>query len=239
MKQMIIDFIADNWQYIAPVLMYEITVRLKPTKQNLSLMDALFKFVSFILPNYSSHATELIKTDKVTGEALDEKTDVTMKHVVKLIILFCFISFSSFAQLNQSAKAYFSYNADSATIRTNMANIQLYYGNSGGLYYNKQSSKWRIYSDSTWHDLLGGSGGGSGTVTGNFVPVRVPYAVGSHKLHDTPYFKYDSVNHALIIGTATIYDRSDTTVGGFNMFVGAQTGNLTGTFTGTHNSGFG
>lgn len=79
-------------------------------------------------------------------------------------LLFLF-AVTGYAQNNSVFKTAISANADSTTVRNTVAASQSYYGNIGALYYNRQSSKWRIFSDSTWSDLITSGGGGGGIDT--------------------------------------------------------------------------
>lgn len=80
-----------------------------------------------------------------------------------IIAFICFYSSAS-AQLNSNAKVFTSTNVnDSTTARLHVNTMQSVYGDLGGLYYNKQSSKWKVYQDSVWYDLIDTTGGGGGT----------------------------------------------------------------------------
>lgn len=82
------------------------------------------------------------------------------------IISICLLSLSVQAQTNGIFKGIVSMNVDSAVFKNVFANLLATYdsGDVGGLYYNRESLKWRIFYDSAWHDLIGGSGGGGGAV---------------------------------------------------------------------------
>ena len=83
-----------------------------------------------------------------------------------LITFLCLFSLVSFAQLNYSAKAYRSFNADSLTVKTETVGLELMYDDVGVMYYNNQSNKWRCYTSAAgWYDCSSSGGGGSGTVT--------------------------------------------------------------------------
>lgn len=81
-----------------------------------------------------------------------------------LLCVFIFLSIIAKAQNNSVFKVAISANADSTTVRNTVAASQSYYSNIGALYYNRQSSKWRIFSDSTWMDLIQSGSGGSGLI---------------------------------------------------------------------------
>ncbi len=65
--------------------------------------------------------------------------------------------YSCNAQINTSTKAIASFNTDSATVKTYIANTVLGAGSTGGLYWNKQSQKWRISKNNVWYDLTVGN----------------------------------------------------------------------------------
>lgn len=152
MLQNLILFAQQNPGKIAALLgsVYEVFVRIRPTNKNWSLIDAVFKLVSYMIPNSSKITT--VKKDQGL-------TDISDKHitVVKMIALFLLISSSSFGQLNSTFKAARSYNADSLTVKTEVQGLQLMYDSLvGSLYYNSQHNpgKWRIFYNSAWHDLI-------------------------------------------------------------------------------------
>lgn len=155
-----INFIRDNYDNILIILtaIYEILVRRFPTSKNLSILDNVVKLFSFFAPNRSTEKTVL--RDK-NGFLIKE----TNKHILTIVFLFVFTSLS-FGQLNYNGKSFNSYNTDSTTIRYNTNQLQTAYGNVGSFYYNRQSSKWRIYQDSVWYDLVNTTGGG-GVYTSN------------------------------------------------------------------------
>lgn len=159
----IFDFIADKWPVISPII-YEIIVRIYPTGRNLSLLDNAFKLLSWIIPNNSTHKTSIISSEDPTT------SKTTNKHVLKLIAIFMLCSVGSFAQLNYSAKSYRSYGSDSATTKSEVRVLNQNIGTghqTGALYYNTSSKKWRVFSDSLWFDMNMGApfalGNGSAT----------------------------------------------------------------------------
>jgi hypothetical protein len=143
-----LNFLTDNWKTISAIvtLLYELLVRLYPTDKNRSILDFSYKVISLLIPNRATTSTYIGKDKSLIDE--------TKNHVVKIIVLLMMISCSSFGQLNVTAKAYRSYNADSLTVRTQITGLQLMYKQVGCIYYNTQSYKWRVYQDSVWYDLL-------------------------------------------------------------------------------------
>ena len=82
-----------------------------------------------------------------------------------LFIALLFVSGVAFSQTNGRFKSIASFNTDSTTVKAEIAGLQLMYNNVGALYYNKQSNKWRIFSNGTWSDL--DTGGGASYIFGN------------------------------------------------------------------------
>lgn len=107
----------------------------------------------------------------------------------KLLIglLFTLSVVTGHTQTNSIIKGLASINTDSATFKSYVNTLQYLYGDIGALYYNKQSSKWRIFSDSTWSDLNSGGGGGGGAV--NFANNGVSLSGDTVQLGGT--LKYD------------------------------------------------
>ena len=149
MKQTL-DFLQEHWAVLAPILL-EIVARIVPTGKNLSLIENAFKLITKIL--------SIIPNNKTGGGT----------HVIVLFVL-SMLCYSVSAQNNSQIKALYSFNTqDSTGIKTTRDFYQSLYNNTGGLYFNKLSNKWRVWAgtcptcsvDSTWVDLLnpGGSGG--------------------------------------------------------------------------------
>lgn len=90
------------------------------------------------------------------------------KTILKLIVLGLLFSVPAFAQNNATVKAIQSWNADSTTVRA-LANLDSIMGReTGWLYFNNVTRKWRLgiaTPDSvTWYDIGTGSGTGGGLV---------------------------------------------------------------------------
>lgn len=75
-----------------------------------------------------------------------------MKKILPFLLVL--LSLVSFGQTNSIYKGSASVNADSAVFRNIVNNLQSTYGDIGALYYNRESSKWRIFADSIWRDLV-------------------------------------------------------------------------------------
>lgn len=146
----LINWVTENPELVTLIIgsIYEIAIRLWPTEKNRSIIDLIYKVITVILPN-------------------------RVKDTTKIILLFVMFSIGVSAQTNSTFKAARSYNADSLTVRTEVTGLQLMYGNVGALYYNNQSSKWRVFSDSAWHDL--GLGGGGGSTVNFGLYKQIPY----------------------------------------------------------------
>lgn len=89
-----------------------------------------------------------------------------MKKIISLFIsLFLVVCFNANSQTNGSFKSVRFYNVpDSAAfLATTWANFIAQYPNSGGMYYNEQSDKFRLYENGSWRNLGGSTT--SGTVT--------------------------------------------------------------------------
>lgn len=162
MLKNLIDFANQNPEKIAALLaaVYEVFARIRPTNKNWSIIDNVCKVIMYIIPNRSKKITT-VKNDEGVVKVVDT-------HVLRMIVMFLMMSITSFGQLNSTFKAARSYNADSLTVKTEVTGLQLMYGDIGALYYNHQHNpgKWRIFYDSTWHDLIGGGGGGGSTSPG-------------------------------------------------------------------------
>jgi hypothetical protein len=142
-----LDFIAENWLIISPVLLEGI-VRLIPSKKNYSIIRGVGKLLDKIIPNLKK------------GGGV---------HIIILML----ISFASLAQQNTPTKMVYSYNTtDTAFLQTTRTNIQAAYGNAGGLYFDNGRNKWRVWSGSVWTDLVRTSVGTVTNVTGT-APIAV------------------------------------------------------------------
>lgn len=171
MKNEILKFIVLNWDIVGPILYglaLEIALRLWPTKNNVSIIDNIWKLFNRAIPNIRipQEKDEIIET--IENNIPKKKNRVLLnvaRHVLGFVILL-FVSVSANAQIYSNFKGLAFINADSTTARYNASVMQSTYAPAGYLYYNKQSAKWRIFSNGVWSDL--NSGGGSG---GNFWPL--------------------------------------------------------------------
>lgn len=158
--QKVIDFIVNNADAIGIALtaIYELLVRIWPTKKSLSIITNVVKLLNYFVPDRSKGYTTLKK-----GEAGTD-TKHTFTHVIK-VLLFLAICIPAQAQLNGNFKSVRFYNADSLTVKTEVSGAQLMYNNVGAIYYNAPQGKFRIFYDSAWHDLIQTGGGGGGVTS--------------------------------------------------------------------------
>ena len=162
----ILDFLTDNWLPISGVI--EAALRLIPTSKNLSIIDNVFKVISFLIKNRRKPSeNDIPETVVGLGDKLSRNVVSVdrFKHIIPVILVMCF-SFSviapqgAIAQTNSTQKSSRYYNADSATVKSEVSTLDGLYGNVGALYYNSGQDKFRIYYDHAWHDLISGGGGG-------------------------------------------------------------------------------
>lgn len=85
-----------------------------------------------------------------------------MKKILITLGVLLSLTLGVFAQTNGSFKSVRFYNVpDSAVfLSTTWAQFIAQYPNSGGMYYNEQSTKFRVFQNGAWGDLGGGGGGG-------------------------------------------------------------------------------
>lgn len=172
----VLNFIYENWEWLA-VVIYELFVRLKMTAKNLSILDNVLKVIGFLIPNRRKpDGTE--ETIKRPGEPAKNKILVDLfRHVIKGVLVVCLLSSSAEAQLYDINRAEAFANADSVAVKAWLESLKLkpeYGPNIGAIYYNRQSTKFRVYYDSAWHDLIqGGGGGGGGSLVGAKNGLRV------------------------------------------------------------------
>jgi hypothetical protein len=119
----ILNFISENWELLLPLL-YELLVRLFPTKKNWSVIDLLLKLLPKIL-------------DKA----------VPNRRVIKCIIFLLLISMPVFSQQNSNVKSIAFKDSNQMGTDT-VASTWLI---EGRMWYNTASQKLRFYSnDSTY-----------------------------------------------------------------------------------------
>lgn len=147
----ILDFLTENWVWIAPAL-YEILVRVWPTKFNVSLLDNLWKIVNLIITN------RRIKQplDYMVEPNKNSVNVPTNKHILfSIVYVLMLLPAFSYAQIWQNFKGVRLVNVlDSTTVLP----IQ------GSIYYNEQSDKFRVYQNGAWRDMIGSTSGGISAV---------------------------------------------------------------------------
>lgn len=181
MKQ-IWNFILENWDVIAPII-YEIIVRVIPTKKNLSLIDNGWKILNLVITNRRKpHGNENITS--VTGKTKNAVNVRIDKHILSM--LFILISFTSLAQVNQFGKGFFSYNvADTAFIQTTRNNYQTTQGNTGVVYFDESRNKWRIWDGTQYVDLINDAVSGIATASNGLNVVGSDVRLGGTLTMDT------------------------------------------------------
>lgn len=166
----VLQFIIDNWKtglQLSPFL-YEIVVRLWPTKWNLSILDNLWKILNFIIPNVRKpDGNEVIPSQQ--GElSFDDNGKASLKKkgflknlvkvavnrfVLKCVIL-VMIAGSANAQIWQTYKGVrFNGLTDTSTVNQQPS-----------VYYNPNTGR-LMGKDATGFFNLRAAGSGSGTVT--------------------------------------------------------------------------
>ena len=111
-----------------------------------------------------------------------------------LVILLTFGVHKCTAQTNSTFKAAESLNADSVTVRNYLRADSMANRETGWIYFNVQSNKWRLGYWSTgqpirWQNI--GAGSGSGNLSGNLTSGRIPYATALHILSDAANHTYE------------------------------------------------
>ena len=207
----VLKFLLDNWDtgLMLGALLLELALRFIPSEKNRSILAGAFKIIDYLVVNRR----------KGGGS-----------HTVKMIALFVLssLAFSVNGQTNAMVKGIVSYNVDSATFKSTVNSTQAQYGDIGAMYYNKQASKWKIFYDSAWHDLIqsdttfGVPGGSTGMVQFNK----------NGTFGGDNAFTWDSINNVLRVGLLRLHDTPAAQV-----FLGTNSGNLTN--TGTNNVAIG
>lgn len=111
--------------------------------------------------------------------------------------LLAFSALTCTAQINSTVKALESLNADSVTIRNYLRADSMANRETGWVYFNVQSNKWRLGWWSTgqairWQDIGSSNSTGTGNVSGNLTSPRIPRATALHTLADDPNHVWDT-----------------------------------------------
>jgi hypothetical protein len=80
--ELLTTLLFENWLLIGPVI-YEFIARLWPTRWNVSILDAIWKVISTLIPNTRKpDGTEQIETDK-SGQLVNKVKIRVGRHIVK------------------------------------------------------------------------------------------------------------------------------------------------------------
>jgi hypothetical protein len=208
-KEKILKFIIDNWYIGLGAIVYDILVRIIRTKKNISILDKVYKFLSFIIPNRSVNTTTIIKENTSVGPT----QTTTRNHVLKMVVFLMMLSFSGYAQSNPNFKSVRFVNVTDSTTVT-AVNGTIYYLDQVNPAYSRPGPKFKIYENNTWSDLLGQGpfvlGNGSGTTAdGDHVNLGGPMTSSevidglssfSLAINDVTNFSLTSGNLASIVG---------------------------------------
>lgn len=163
-----LEFITTHWDVIAPCV-YEIIVRIIPTKKNLSLIDNGWKILNFVITNKRKPAaTDVYDWNSETKNKIAVDRN---KHILHCII-FVFASLTVTAQNpnNQFKATYYNTPAaDTAFVKNTRLSLQNLNGPTAGIMFNETQNKWRVWNPDIddWSDWnITGSG-----ATGAFWPL--------------------------------------------------------------------
>lgn len=176
------NFIIEHWEKLSPVL-YEIIVRIIPTRTNISIIDNMWKILNLIITNRRKPKGNEMIANTSNGKIknlIDVRID---KHVLFALLIFV-SSVTCVAQspVTTQSRGLFLYNgSDTTSLKNIRQNLQNITGNTGGLIFDKINNKWRVWdpADTAWVDwnfFNGGSASGSfwplggvGTITNDIV----------------------------------------------------------------------
>lgn len=169
------QFFIDYWPALAPIL-WELVVRLNPSEKSLSILTFVWRILNIVFP--------------------DKKTGGGTHIVIWLLMLLPFLGMSQNNMQGRAAYFWDSYSPsspDSAAIKATLTSYQNLYGDAGGIYYNKFSHKWRIWShvcpdtsqhNGCWVDLPI-SGGSTVTANNGLTKTGSNIQLGGPLLHST------------------------------------------------------
>src|SRR5690348_13836468 len=134
MKELLLQFLADNWEVIAGILvpvLIDFLSRRIPTVKNWSWVDNLAKLMGAIVKNRRKPDTN----DQTVGKDQNRVIVDRKKHIISVFLLFA-LSLPAFSQSFINVKGVRFVNVlDSTQVQPV----------NGSIYYNEQSHKFRVY----------------------------------------------------------------------------------------------
>ena len=161
----VIKFIFENWEsgLGISVFLYELIARIKPTNKDWSIVNKVLHILDLIIPN--------LEVNKETGK-VQRKKKVNIIKMIGLFFVLSALSNGVNAQQNPNNKfgaiySYLNQNTDTVNIQSTRTALETFFGNTGGLYFDRQRDKWRVWDGTQWRDLLS-SVSGSASLTATF-----------------------------------------------------------------------
>jgi hypothetical protein len=147
---------------------YEILVRIFPTRKNISILDNSMKIINAVIVNKRKMSgNELHAGHDSKGNLLNKIYVKTDKHIISVFILML-LSLAAFSQspITTQSRGLFLYNgSDTTTLKNTRTSLQSATGNTGGLFFDKTNNKWRVWDGTAWVNWNLFNSSGAATVT--------------------------------------------------------------------------
>jgi len=141
----LLNFFIENWPTIAPIV-YEILVRIWPTKWNLSILDNAWKLLNSIIPNKRiPDGNESGLGTNAAGKVVNQIRVPIGKHILRALLIVCLFNTVASAQIWQNFKGIRSVN-ESDTTQQLAVEGSFYYDEDAKVFYGRNQWGWKEFS---------------------------------------------------------------------------------------------
>lgn len=191
----ILDFLTENWEMLS-LLIYEIVVRVWPTKWNLSILDQTMKLIGTILKNRRIPRGDENVERKADGTLVNAvKVDLT-KHIIKSLLVVMLVGVFAYSSQAQQWENFKGIRLVNNRDTTQQLAVQ------GSLFFDDVLDSLYLYDGTRWLNLsrAGSNGGGASVV----IPSgQVPYGTGTGITSELA-FKYFPSNNRLQLDNGSL-----------------------------------